>query len=65
MGFCTEECRNEYFLEYRYRFAMAMEAESRRIRCEARKAPMAEGEAGIGYRSIFFTCAEVESFPYA
>ena len=26
MGFCTEECRNEYFLEYRYRLAMAMEA---------------------------------------
>ncbi|KXG25151.1 uncharacterized protein LOC110436750 [Sorghum bicolor] len=64
MGFCKEECRNEYFLEYRYRLAMAMEAESRRIRSEARKVPMApEGEAGIGYRSIFFTCAEVESFP--
>ncbi|KAG0523605.1 hypothetical protein BDA96_07G137100 [Sorghum bicolor] len=63
MGFCTEECRNEYFLEYRYRVAMAMEAESRRTRSEARKkAPVAEGEAAIGYRSIFFTCTEVESF---
>jgi len=64
MGFCTEECRNEYFLEYRYRLAIATEAESRRTRSEARrKAPVAEGEAVICYRRIFFTCAEVESFP--
>ena len=63
MGFCTEECRNEYyFLDYRYRLTMAMEAEGRRSRSEARKAPVAEGEAANGY-SIFFTCAEVESFP--
>jgi hypothetical protein len=61
MGFCTEKCR-EYFLEYRYRFTMAMEAEGRRTRSEARKAPAAEGGA-IGYKRIFFTCAEVESFP--
>jgi hypothetical protein len=32
MGFRTEECRNEYFLEYRYRLVMAMEAESRTTR---------------------------------
>jgi hypothetical protein len=64
MGFCTEEFRNEYFLEYRYRLAIAMEAKSRRTRSEARrKAPVAEGEAVICYRRIFFTCAEVESFP--
>jgi hypothetical protein len=44
MGFCTEECRNEYFLEYRYRLTMAMEAQSRRTRSEARKMPVAEGE---------------------
>jgi hypothetical protein len=63
MGFCTEECRNEYyFLDYRYRLTMAMEAEGRRFRSEARKAPVAEGEAANGY-SIFFTSAEVESFP--
>ena len=60
----TEECRNEYFLEYRYRLAIAMEAESRRTRSKARrKAPVAEGEAAICYRRIFFICAEVESFP--
>ena len=51
------------FLEYRYRLAMAMEAESRRTRSKARKAPVVEGEAAICYRRIFFTCAEVESFP--
>ena len=43
---------------------MAMEAEEgRRTRSEARKAPAVEGEAAIGYKRIFFTCAEVESFP--
>ena len=62
MGFCTEECR-EYFLVYRYRFTMAMEAEGRRTRSEARKAPAVEGEAAIGYKRIFFTCVEVDSFP--
>jgi hypothetical protein len=63
MGLCTEECRNEYyFLDYRYRLTMAMEAEGRRFRSEARKARVAEGEAANGY-SIFFTSAEVESFP--
>jgi hypothetical protein len=50
MGFCTEECRNEYFLEYKYKLAMAMEAESRRTRSKARKAPVAEGEAAVSYR---------------
>ena len=63
MGFCTEECRNEYFLQYRYSLATAMEAESRWTRSKARKAPVAEGEAAVGYRRIFFICAEVESFP--
>jgi len=42
---------------------MAMEAESRRTRSKARKAPVVEGEAAVGYRRIFFICAEVESFP--
>ena len=47
----TEECRNEYFLEYRYRLAIAMEAESRRTRSEARrKAPVAEGEKQLSAR---------------
>jgi hypothetical protein len=65
MGFCTEECRNEYFLDYRCRLTMAtVEAEGR---SEARKpveaaAATTEGQ-GVGYRRIFFTCAEVESFP--
>ena len=40
-----------------------MEAESRRTRSKARKAPVVEGEAAVGYRRIFFICAEVESFP--
>ena len=42
---------------------MAMEAEGRRTRSEARKAPAVEGEAAIGYKRIFFTCVEVDSFP--
>ena len=51
------------FSEYRYRFTMAMEAEGKRTRSKARKAPTVEGEAAIGYKRIFFTCTEVESFP--
>ena len=51
MGFCKEEFRNEYFLEYSYRLAIAMEAESRRTRSEARrKAPVAEGEKQLSAR---------------
>jgi hypothetical protein len=63
MGFCIEECSNEYFLEYRYKVAMAMEVKSRRTRSKARKASVAEGEVAVGYKCIFFICAEVESFP--
>lgn len=66
MGFCTEECRNEYFLDYRCRLTMAtVEAEGRseaRKPVEAAAATTTEGQ-GVGYRRIFFTCAEVESFP--
>jgi hypothetical protein len=60
MGFRTEECRNEYFLEYRYRLVMAMEAREQEDQEQgARKALVAEGEAALSYRRIFFICAEV------
>jgi hypothetical protein len=60
MGFCTEECRNVYFLDYMYRLTMAMKADQERGK-EAGGGTVTTEEQGVGHRCmcIFFACAEV------